>query len=293
MARDVKCFRHIGCVSSLGMGTWGMGGGYWAPDRSRDREWVGALRMGIELGLTIIDTAEMYGGGHAEELVGQAIRGFRRDELVIVTKVWPTNASYEGTLKAAKRSAARLGTYIDVYLLHAPSGVAPLCETVRAFEKLVDEGVIRFFGVSNFDVEGVEEARACCRRYDVVAVQNRYSLLSREDEASVIPYAQREGLLYMAYTPLEGGRLARDPYLARVGRKYGKSAAQVALNWLICVENVVPVVKAANPEHLAEDAGALGWRLAREDWAEVASKFGGPPAGLGTCWATDPQAAPQ
>lgn len=256
------------------MGTWGIGGGYWVPDYSMDREWVEALRKGIELGMTLIDTAEMYGGGHAEEIVGMAIRGFKRDELFIVSKVWPSNASYDNVLKSAVASSKRLGTYIDLYLLHWPSDAAPICETIKAFEKLVDDGIIRFYGLSNFSVKGIEEARSCAKKYDVVAVQNHFSLLHRDDEKDVIPYAQREGLMYMAYTPLERGQLARNSYLENIGRKYGKTAVQVALNWLICIDNVVPIPKAASIEHVKENAGAMEWRLSKEDWLEISRVFG-------------------
>jgi diketogulonate reductase-like aldo/keto reductase len=255
------------------MGTWGIGGGYWTPDYSKDSEWVRVLRLGIELGMTLIDTAEMYGGGHSEEIVGRAIKGFNRDEVFIVTKVWPTNASYDNVIKSANASARRLGTYIDLYLLHWPSDVVPICETIKAFEKLVDDGVIRFYGLSNFSVRGIEEARSCNKKYDVVAVENHYSLLHRDDEEDVIPYVQREGLLYLAYTPLEHGALARDPFLAEIGKKYGKTAAQVALNWLIYVDNVVPIPKAERIEHVKENAGAMGWRLSRDDWLTISNRF--------------------
>jgi len=273
LVRDVKCFSKVGCVSAIGMGTWGIGGGYWVPDYSKDVEWVEVLKTGVFLGITFIDTAEMYGGGHSEELVGMAIKGFSRDEVFIVSKVWPTNASYDNVLKSAYASVKRIGTYIDLYLLHWPSDVAPICETVKAFEKLVDEGIIRFYGLSNFGVRGIEEARSCSKKYDVVAIENHYSLLHRDDEDSVIPYAQREGLIYIAYTPLERGELARSRLLADIGGRYGKTAAQVALNWLVCIDNVVPIPKAGSVEHVKENAGAMGWRLAKEDWLEISRRF--------------------
>ncbi len=273
MVRDVKCFNRIGCISSLGMGTWGIGGGFWTPDYSMDRLWVEVLRTGLQLGMTLIDTAEMYGGGHSEEIVGEAIKGFDRESIFIVSKVWPSNASYENVLKSAKASSKRLNTYIDLYLLHWPSNDVHICETIKAFEKLVDEGVIRFYGLSNFTVRGIEEARSCAKKYDVVAIQNHFSLLHRDDEKDVIPYAQREGLLYMAYTPLEKGQLAKHSFLAQIGRKYGKTATQVALNWLMCIDNVVPIPKAGTIEHVKENAGALGWRLSKEDWLEISRFF--------------------
>lgn len=272
-SRDLKCFKSFGCVSSLGLGTWEIGGGYWSPDYSRDSEWIEVIRRAVELGVTLIDTAEMYGGGHAEELIGRAIAGFKRDELFIVTKVWPSNASYESVLKSARASVGRLGTYIDLYLLHWPSKTISICETVRAFEKLVDDGLIRFYGLSNFDVGGIEEARSCSRKYDVVAIQNRFSLLYRADEHSVIPYSQREGLMYMAYTPIEKGSLSKDEFLWEVGRRYGRTAIQVALNWLICIDNVVPIPKTSRMEHLVENVGSMGWRLSKEDWISISKRY--------------------
>ncbi|MCI4437281.1 MAG: aldo/keto reductase, partial [Ignisphaera sp.] len=203
----------------------------------------------------------------------RAVKGFNRDEIFIVTKVWPTNASYDNVIKSANASMKRLGTYIDLYLLHWPSDVVPICETIKAFEKLVDDGVIRFYGLSNFSVRGIEEARNCSKKYDVVAVENHYSLLHRDDEEDVIPYVQREGLLYLAYTPLEHGALARDPFLAEIGKKYGKTATQIALNWLISVDNVVPIPKAEKVEHVKENAGAMGWRLSRDDWLAISNRF--------------------
>ncbi|WP_069808408.1 aldo/keto reductase [Vulcanisaeta thermophila] len=260
-------------VSVIGMGTWGIGGGYWTPDYSNDNGWVEALRKGVELGMTLIDTAEMYGGGHAEELVGRAIRGFPRDELFIVTKVWPNHARYDDVIRSARASSQRLGTYIDLYLLHWPSSEVPICETMRAMERLVDDGVIRFFGLSNFDVNGIEEARKCLSKYDIVAVENRYSLLHRVDESSVIPYVQRNGMLYLAYTPLEKGAFSNNEFLKRIGAKYGKTPIQVVLNWYINIDNLVPIPKAGRVDHVIENAGAMGWRLSREDFEEIDKHF--------------------
>lgn len=274
MIEDKKYFKLMKeYVPTLGLGTWGIGGGFWSPDTSRDKEWISALRRGIELGATLIDTAEMYGGGHSEEIVAQAIKDFDREELFIVTKLWPTHARRDDVFKAARASTRRLGTYIDLYLLHAPASDVPICETMRAMEDLIDEGVTRFIGLSNFGVEAIEEARSCLSKTDIVAIQNKFSLLDRRDEKTVILYAQREGMMYMAYTPLEKGRLARDPFLAEIGKRYGKTAAQVALNWLIVIEPVVPIPKAARIEHVEENVGAMGWRLSIEDWEAISRKF--------------------
>jgi len=269
-----KYIRKIGKeLPALGMGTWGIGGGFWTPDRSRDGEWVLVLRRGIELGASLIDTAEMYGGGHSEELVGETIRGFPREEVFVITKVWPTHARRDDVLRSAEASARRLGTYIDLYLIHWPPTDVPLCETMRALEEVVARGLARFIGVSNFGLELIEEARSCLSREDVVAVENKFSLLDRRDEKTVVPYTEREGMAYIAYSPLEEGSLARDPFLAAVGAKYGRTAAQVALNWLIRFPSVIPIPKAGNLRHLEENLGAVGWRLSDEDWRMISEKY--------------------
>ena len=136
-------------ISELAFGTWIMGGGFWTSDYSNDERDIKAIRKALELGITAIDTAEMYGNGHAEELVGTAIKEFKRDDLFIITKVWPNHAKYEDVIKSALASSKRLGTYIDLYLLHWPSD-APLCETIKAFEDLTDKGVIKYFGLTDF-----------------------------------------------------------------------------------------------------------------------------------------------
>ncbi len=265
---NTKFFKRLGrSVSSLGLGTWRMG-----EDRSMDDASVAALKRGIELGATMIDTAEMYANGRAEKLVSRAIKGFDRDELFIVTKVWPTNASYEGVLKAAKRSMDRLGTFIDLYLLHWPSSF-PICETMRAMEELVNRSMVKHIGLSNFNVKSIEEARACLKKVDIAAVQNRFSPTYRKDYADVIPYALREGMLYMAYTPIEKGSLSGNRLLRRIGEKYGKTPIQVALNWLICIEPVVPIPKASRMEHLEENVGSMGWRLSSEDFDEILNRL--------------------
>ncbi|MFP3296459.1 MAG: aldo/keto reductase [Vulcanisaeta sp.] len=274
LMRDTKYIKSInGKVSAIGMGTWGIGGGYWSPDYSGDDEWVRVLREGIGLGMTLIDTAEMYGGGHTEEIVGRSIKEFPREELFIVSKVWPNHARYDDVLRSARASANRLGTYIDLYLLHWPAPDVPICETMRAMERLVDDGVIRFFGLSNFDVNGIEEARSCLSKYDVAAVENRYSLLHRVDEASVIPFVQRNGMLYLAYTPIEKGAFANNEFLRGIGKKYGKTAIQVVLNWYVGIDNLVPIPKAGRIEHVEENAGAMGWRLSKDDWESISNHF--------------------
>lgn len=271
---EKKFFHKLGLeLPAIGLGTWGIGGGYWTPDHSQDDLWIESLRYGIELGATLIDTAEMYGGGHAEELVGKAIAGFDREEIFIVSKVWQTHARRDEVVRAAEASVRRLGTHIDLYLIHWPPEGVDICETMRGLEAVVEKGYSRFLGVSNFSLSLIEEARSCLSREDIAAIENKFSLLDRRDEQSVIPYAEREGMLYLAYTPLEKGQLAKDPFLASIGGKYGKTAAQVALNWLIRFNPVVPIPKAADKKHVEENLGATGWRLSEEDWKAISERY--------------------
>ncbi|ASJ04364.1 aldo/keto reductase [Thermococcus barossii] len=253
-------------VTAIGLGTWGIGG-YESPDYSRDDESVEVLRHGLELGINLIDTAEFYGAGHSEELVGMAIKGFDREELFIVSKVWPSHFGYSQAERAARASAKRLGTYIDLYLLHWPGDSwRKIEETLHALEELVDEGLIRYIGVSNFDLELLKRSQEAMKRYEIVANEVKYSLKDRWPETSgLLDYMKREKIALIAYTPLEKGSLARNPCLAEIGRRYCKTASQVALNYLIWEENVIAIPKAGRKEHVEENAGAMGWRLSKED----------------------------
>lgn len=252
-------------VTAIGMGTWGVGGRE-TPDYSMDKQSVEVLRRGLELGMNLIDTAEFYGAGHSEELVGEAIKGFEREDIFIISKVWPTHFGYEEAKRAARASAKRLGTHIDLYLLHWPvDDFRRIEETLHALEELVDEGLIRYIGVSNFDLELLKKSQEAMRKYEIVANEVKYSLKDRWVEGGLLDYMKREGIVLIAYTPLEKGSLARNGCLAEIGKRYGKTSAQVALNYLIWEENVVAIPKAGSREHLEENFGAMGWRLSEED----------------------------
>ena len=252
-------------VPSIGFGTWGIGG-FETPRHSLDDYYVTIIHKAIDLGLWLIDTAEYYAKGHSEELVGQAIKNYHREDVFIVTKVWYTNLRYDDIIRAANKSLKRLGTnYIDLYLVHWPNPSIPLKETMKAMELLVREGLVRFIGVSNFSVELLEEARSHLSREDIVANEVKYSILDRGIEKEALPYCQREGITVIAYTPLEKGKVAKEKVLVDVGNKYGKTAVQVALNWLISKDTVIAIPKAAKEEHIMEIAGAMGWRLSRKD----------------------------
>ena len=255
-----------GKVTSIDMGTWGIGG-YETPDYSRDKESVDVLRYGLGLGINLIDTAEFYGAGHSEELVGKAIEGFDREEIFIISKVWPSHFGHGEAKKAARASAKRLGTYIDLYLLHWPEDSWEKIEkTLHALEELIDEGLIRYIGVSNFDLKLLKRSQGAMRKYEIVVNEVKYSLKDRWPETTgLLDYMKREKMILIAYTPLEKGTLARNKCLEQIGKDYNRTAAQVALNYLICEKNVVAIPKAGRKEHVEENAGAMGWRLSAED----------------------------
>ena len=250
-------------VPAIGLGTWTIGGGM-EPDTSMDDFYVKSLRKAFELGYRLIDTAEAYGGGHCEELVGKALEGYDRDEFFIVTKVWPTNLEYERVIRSLNASLSRLRLkYVDLYLIHWPNPSVPIKETIRAMEKLIDEGKTRYIGVSNFSLRELEEAIYSTSKHEIVVDQVKYSVFDRRVEKDLLPYAIKNGIIIMAYTPLERGRV-NHRVLAEIGSRYGKTAAQVALNYLIS-NQALPIPKAVKEEHQRENLGALGWRLSSDD----------------------------
>lgn len=260
-------------IPAIGMGTWEIGGRL-APDYSNDEKAIEALIKGIELGMYLIDTAEMYGGGHAEELVGEAIKKFERQKVFIVTKVLPENLRYKDLINSAQKSLKRLKTdYIDLYLIHAPNPKIPIKETMSAMEKLVEDKVVKFIGVSNFSVSQIENARAYLTKTDIVVNQVEYNLIEREIEKVLLPYCVKNNITLMAYSPLARGLLAKNEFLKEIGKKYNKTASQVALNWLIQKEGVVAIPKSSKIEHLQENALATGWRLSEKDIQLIEEHF--------------------
>ena len=251
----------------LGQGTWEMG----TRRRERARE-VAALQSGFDLGLSLVDTAEMYADGGAEEVVGEALRG-RRDQVFVVTKVSPGNASRDGTVAAAERSLRRLHIEcIDLYLLHW-EGRHPLAETLEAFVALQQQGKIRHFGVSNFDMEWMRATERAPHGSGVCANQVFYNLNRRGIERNLLPWCVARGIAIMAYTPLDQGRLLRHPVLGRVGRRHGVTPAQVALAWTLRTPGVVTIVKAAAPEHVRQNAAAAALVLGTEDERDLDAAF--------------------
>lgn len=254
-------------IPALGLGTWHMGES--AANRKSE---VAALQAGIDLGLTVIDTAEMYASGGAETVVAEAIAG-RRAEVFIVSKVLPSNASFNGTLTACEASLKRLKTdAIDLYLLHW-RGATPLAETIRAFEKLRADGKTRFWGVSNFDLGDMEELLAIDNGKTCAANQVQFALDARGVEWDLLPWQQQRFLPLMAYCPLGQGRLVNHPALAPIARKHNTAAAAIALAHLLALPGVMPIPKTSRPERVAEIAAARDVVLDSEDRATLDRAF--------------------
>ncbi|NKE72269.1 aldo/keto reductase [Candidatus Manganitrophus noduliformans] len=246
-------------VPVLGQGTWGMGE---TPERRQEE--IAALRFGLDLGLTLIDTAEMYGEGGAEEVVGEAIEG-RRDEVYLVSKVYPFNASRRGTVAACERSLKRLKTdRLDLYLLHW-RGDYPLSETVEAFEALKEAGAIRDWGVSNFDLPDMKELVTVPNGEQVATDQVLYNLYHREVETALLPWCLKRHIPIMAYSPIEQGRMLDDPLLKEIASRHGITPAQAALAWLLQKQEVIVIAKASKIEHVRQNREALDVHLTIRD----------------------------
>ena len=254
-------------VPALGQGTWQM------EERGGGRaEAIEALRLGVDLGMTVIDTAEMYGEGKVEEIVGEAIAG-RRDQVFLVSKCYPQNASRKRMVEACARSLRRLGTdRIDLYLLHWPGSV-PIEETLDTFMRLKDEGKILDYGISNFDARGIQRVWSAQGGGGIVTDQVLYNLSERGIEWDLLPWCRKRGLPLMAYTPLGQGALLRDPALARVGRRHGATPAQVALAWLLSRDGVLAIPKAGRVAHVRENRRAADIVLDARDLAELDAAF--------------------
>ena len=258
-------------VPAIGQGTWRMG-----EDRATRVEEIETLRLGLDLGATLIDTAEMYGDGRAEELIGEAIAG-RRDETFLVSKVYPHNASRRGTVSACDQSLRRLGTdRIDLYLLHW-RGSVPLSETLEGFMALQQAGKIRYYGVSNLDLEDMQELWTVSGGSSVATDQLLYNLVRRGIEWDLLPWLRQRHIPVMAYSPIEQAKLACGPELADFARAYGMTSAQAALAWLLASDDVIVIPKTGRRERLKENLGALNHKLTATQLAELDRLFP-PPA---------------
>lgn len=254
-------------IPTLGLGTWKMG----ENARMAEQE-IDSLKCGLDLGMTLIDTAEMYGEGGAEIIAGKAIEG-RRDEVFLVSKVYPYNASYQGVIDACERSLERLKTdRLDLYLLHW-RGEYDLEETVAGFEELRKAGNIRDWGVSNFDVEDMEELMEVQDGQNCAANQVLYNLARRGIEYDLLPWCQERGIPIMAYSPIEQGRILRHTELIRIAKAYQATPAQLALAFVLRSRNTIAIPKSSDPHRIEENAGAIGLELSREDWAALDAAF--------------------
>ena len=259
-------------IPVLGQGTWCM-----AEDSRRRAGEVAALRAGIDLGMTLIDTAEMYGDGASEKLIAEALAG-RRGDLFLVSKVLPHHATRKGTIAACEASLRRLGTdYLDLYLLHW-RGQVPLGETLEALQTLVRDGKIRQWGVSNFDVSDMEELEQLAGSDKPAVNQVLYNLSRRGIEYDLIPWCAKRGIAVMAYSPVEQGRLLSHATLRRISERHKATPAQVALAWVLRQPGMIAIPKAGKVDHVADNRHALELQLSDDDLAELDRAFP-PPTG--------------
>lgn len=233
---------------------------------------IKAIRAGLDGGMNLIDTAEAY---FSEPFVAKAIRGRKRDELFIATKVWLDHLHRDDLIAALESSLRRMETtYVDLYQVHFPNSSVPIAETMGAMEEMLDKGKIRAIGVSNFSLAQMIEANSALRKSELAASQVNYSLVHRKVEKDIIPYCQQNGLAVLAYYPLGHGTLAKpSPKMDAICGRNSKTAAQVALNWLVSKPNVFAIPRASRAQHVVEDLGGSGWRLSDGDIAELEREF--------------------
>ena len=263
-------FRELGRsgekVSVIGMGTWKIGVFNSAEERA---EQVRALRRGLDLGINLIDTAEMYASGRSEEVVAEAVKG-RRDDAFIATKVSPENLRRDAVIAACDRSLKRLGvSTIDLYQVHWPNPSVPIKETMSAMEELVAQGKVRHVGVSNFGVDLMEAARESMSKSDIVSDQVEYSLKSRGAESEVLPYCRREKLTLIAYTPIARGNVRSMGFPESLLAEHHMTPIQAALSWVVRDEQVVAIPKAASIPHLEEDAASASMKLTQSEYRMI------------------------
>ncbi|KAA3512315.1 aldo/keto reductase [Agrobacterium rosae] len=254
-------------IPALGIGTWNMG-----EERAAEISEISSIRKSVELGMTVVDTAEMYADGKSEEVVGRAIVDIR-EQVFLVNKVYPFNASAQGTIDACERSLKRLGTdHLDLYLLHW-RGSHPLEDTVGAFEKLKADGKITDWGVSNFDTDDMEELFSFTEGKNCAVNQVLYNLSRRGPEYDLLPWCQNHGVPLMAYSPIQQGQLLKNHELIRIAKAYQATPAQIALAFLLDRDGVMAIPKSANPERVTENRGATGLDISDDDWAALDAEF--------------------
>lgn len=260
-------------IPALGFGTWEMGGRN-TKDDSEDEKYIQAIQTALQAGYRHIDTAEMYGNGHTETLVAQAKEGYQREELFITSKVAKHNLAYRDVMKAAEQSLSRLETdYLDLYLVHHPNPDLPVKDTMKAMDELVDKGMVRAIGVSNFNIAQLREAMEEARQ-PIDVNQIEYNLLTRnagkfnvDMETSIIPFCEENGINVMAWRPLAKGDIdGENVVIAYLMEKYDKTAIQIALNWLIHRKNMATIAKATSKHHIEENFQAVNFKMNDEDY---------------------------
>ena len=254
-------------IPLLGQGTWRMG------ENSRHQQAeIDALKLGIDLGMTLIDTAEMYGEGGAEKIVAEAIADCR-DDIYLVSKFYPYNASYKDVIAACDRSLSRLKTdYLDLYLLHW-RGSVPLSETLEGLQHLKQAGKILDYGVSNFDTDDMQEAESLAGGTEIVTNQVLYNLMRRGIEWDLLPWCKERNIPIMAYSPVEQQAFVNNSKLSDIAAKHDATTTQIALSWLLHQDNVISIPKATNPQHVKENRAALDIQLTQEDLQELDRAF--------------------
>jgi diketogulonate reductase-like aldo/keto reductase len=272
---QLKEFANTGReVSEIGMGTyydfpWIMKARVGVVGGAEDK--VAALRAGLEGGINLIDTAEIY---NSEPLVARAIEGFPRENLFIATKVMFMHLRHDALVKSLRRSLKKLKLgYVDLYQVHQPSPFVPVEETMSAMEEMVDQGLVRSIGVSNFSLKQMVEANSALKKHRLTSTQMPYHLADRRMENEILPYCRKEKMALLAYFPLGHGKLTAGGALSEIGKKYGKTPSQVALSWLLSQENVFPIPRASNRAHVVEDVGCVGWSMADGDRAELERSY--------------------
>lgn len=263
-------------MAEYGFGTWQMGGRTEHDQNNDDQADIAGIHAAIDHGVTCLDTAEIYASGYSETLLGRAIEGYDRTKLFLSSKVSAPHMRHDDVLAACEASLKRVGTdYFDLYLLHRHAPEVPLKETMSALDKLVADGRVRNIGVCNFNVESLKEAQGYTVN-PIVYNQVHYNLVMRECEhAGLLEYCQQNDIILAAWRPVEKGALieSQSPVLAEMCKKYEKTPAQIALNWLISQDNVVTLSKTRHVEHLEENLGALGWKMEPDDIERLRSEY--------------------
>ncbi len=278
MQIPIKKLQNGFTMPVFGIGSWQMGGRHERDFANDDKADIQAICNAIDKGIIHIDTAERYAGGHAEELVGEAISNYKRDKLFLVSKVWKTNLKYKHVLTACRSSLKRLKTsYLDLYLVHMPNPDIPIQETMRVMLKLKREGLIKNIGLSDFSAKRFKEAQGCCED-KIVVNQLHYNLIFREPERKgLVDFCRKNDVFLVAWRPVQYGMLTdiSVPVMKEMCAKYHKTPSQIAINWLISQKNIVTISKMRKIEHLQENLGAVGWEMDVKDIERLRSEYPG------------------